>query len=152
MFESFSSNIIFIAIALAIFIGRTVAEAKKKKKAPPPAAPRVPALHFEEDDEEPTQRSIGRKIAAPVTKAAGKKVSAKKQVPVSPAKPVNFPLSAKMDTSSPPVTGGKTSPAKRNTQTVSPGQTGFAFNLNHLSPLKQAVVMAEILGPPKGMI
>ena len=36
------------------------------------------------------------------------------------------------------------------TQRVTQGQ-GLAF-LSHLSPLRQAVVMAEVLGPPKGMV
>ena len=36
------------------------------------------------------------------------------------------------------------------TSTGLKGKSNFSFNLNYLSPLKQAVVMAEILGIPKG--
>jgi hypothetical protein len=35
--------------------------------------------------------------------------------------------------------------------TVSTAGQKFSFNLEHLSPLRQAVIMAEILGPPKAL-
>ena len=163
MFDSFF-NVIFIFIIIVIFIGRTFAEAKKKKKAPPPPPrPRVEPLHFEEKEEEDAleflkslaaQGTRSAAAAKPLTKTAEK--ARKTQAPDFAAQTANtFSFISTEDTSlykTPSVTEPKPAPAKGTMRTVSQGQAGFALNLNHLSPLKQAVVMAEILGPPKGMI
>ena len=138
MFDS-PYNVVFIIIIIAVFIGRMVVEAKRKK-APPRAAPKIPALHFEEDEE----------AVQPAAKTAGK--TKKKHAPAAHA--IYTPLFPEADAPPPSLTGAKSSPAKENVKTAAAplGQRGFALNLNHLSPMKQAVVMAEILGPPKGMI
>ena len=140
MFDSISNIVIIFAI-MAIFVGRTIFEVRKKKKAPPPkAAPRIPPLHFEIDEEEKTSQQI---------KTKGK--TQKKQAAVPQKRiPDLFP---EMTAASPSPAGARPSPARENVKTGMPaaGQGGFALNLNHLSPLKQAVVMAEILGPPKGL-
>ena len=132
----FSSNLIFIFIALAIFIGRTIVEARKKKKPPPRKPERtIPPIHFEAD-----------KPAAPAKKArqtqAAQKLSQAKAA-LAPKEEVSLP-SAAVSPKPPPA-------AAKNVAPVAAEQKVFSFNLNHLSPLKQAVVMAEILGPPKGM-
>jgi len=44
----------------------------------------------------------------------------------------------------------KPPPLKRANTPSAELPQGF-LHLDHLSPMKQAVVMAEILGPPKGM-
>jgi hypothetical protein len=86
MFENFS-NLIFIAVAIAVFVGRTVAQAKKKREqeeeAPPPPPTRAPALHFEEKEEDdfvrriqpskpkpPAKKPVAAKVAAPARKDA----------------------------------------------------------------------------------
>jgi len=144
MFENFS-NLIFIAVMLAIFIGRTVLQARKKKdeeaeqeKAPPPPPrPRVQALHFEvkdDDDVGYVKKPPVRTAKQPIKKPAAKTVSSiKKEI-------------------APPPNVEKLFPIKGTARAVSSEQAGFSFNLDHLSPMKQAVVMAEILGPPKGMM
>jgi len=143
MFENFS-NVIFIAVALAVFIGRTIAQAKKKREAEEaeaanptaqPASPRIPSVHFDEDDDyvpgylkKPTPQTPGRVAAKPPKKQPAAKVTPPPNVDMlfSPA---------------------RTAPARA----ASSGREGFSFNLAHLSPMKQAVLMAEILGTPKGM-
>ena len=140
MFENFS-NLIFIAVAIAIFVGRTVAQAKKKREqeeeAPPPPPPRAPALHFEEKEED----DFVRRIQPPKPKPPAKKPVAAKVA-----------SSAKKDAAPPTITAEQLFPA-RAMPIVIPAQRQeeFSFNLSHLSPLKQAVLMAEILGPPKAL-
>ena len=165
------SNLIFIAIAIAVFIVRTVAESKKKKKAPPPRKPQVEPLHFEVEKktEEKTlayaqtrlasdfikdlaaKNSAGRSVAAPApARKTGEKKSKKQAAEVKDSAVFKDTAAGyEGNAGSLPVSGQGPSPAdSRKAQ----GQAGFAFNLNNLSPLKQAVVMAEILGPPKGMV
>ncbi|MCL2381454.1 MAG: hypothetical protein FWC64_07645 [Treponema sp.] len=154
MFENFS-NVIFIAVALAIFIGRTVAQARKKREAEEeearnpqqkPAAPRVPPVHFQEKDDDDYVPGYLRKPAA-AQGAAGSRTAAKPTKKPSPLAAKAAPA-LKMDI--------LPEPAPAPAVSVRPwvaasGRREFAFNLNHLSPLKQAVVMAEVLGQPKGM-
>ena len=156
MFENFS-NVIFIAVALAVFIGRTVSQARKNKEAkeqkkaapPPPPSPKIQALHFEEKDND--ELGYFKKAAAqPASKAVKPpvKASLKKQPPSLLTKASTL----KKDTSPPvPSNIDKLFPVKGTARTLSSEQEGFSFNLDHLSPMKQAVIMAEILGPPKGL-
>ena len=146
MFGS-SSNIIFILIFMAVMIARTIFEARKKKKAPPPPPqrPRVQPLHFEEKEEAAGALVTRSVTAAPAAKSAGK--PRKKTAP--PAQVNNAASLA--ETASQPVSVREPLQVIENRQTVSQGQQGFALNLSHLSPMKQAVVMAEILGQPKGL-
>ncbi|MDR0512795.1 MAG: hypothetical protein LBG93_06805 [Treponema sp.] len=145
MFENFS-NLIFIAIALAIFIGRTVARARKEreeaadeKKAapPPPPQPRVQSLHFEEKE-----RDEGRKAPAAAKLA---KPPAKKPAP----KVVQQPTRREIP---PAITAEQLFPARAVAPVAAVRQQDdFSFNLGNITPLQQAVVMSEILGPPKGL-
>ncbi|MCL2205142.1 MAG: hypothetical protein FWB82_01290 [Treponema sp.] len=139
MFENFS-NLIFIAIALAIFIGRTVARARKEreeaadeKKAapPPPPQPRVQSLHFEE------KAPAATKLAKPPAKKPAAKV-------------VQQPTRREIP---PAVTAEQLFPAKAMAPVAAVRQQDdfSSFNLGNITPLQQAVVMSEILGPPKGL-
>ena len=135
MFDSIFDNIFFL-IPIAIIIGRVVIQAKKKQQAPPPA-PKIP-VHFE-DDEGAEGAAVLR-----LPKAALKKPRKIKRPPAIPVE-------------APGVSRGNAVPAEALAQEApapvksAPVQNDFAFNLNHLSPLKQAVIMAEVLGPPKGI-
>jgi len=128
MFDSIF-DIMIVLIPLAIFIGRIVLQAQAKRKPEPlKKQPPIP-VHFEDyDDEDDRQFSP----------SAGLKAVIKKD---------------RADTYSPPLSmdsAPKPPPLKKaKAPSVEPAQ-GF-LNLNHLSPMKQAVVLAEILGPPKGV-
>ena len=156
MFDSLF-NLVIILIPLSIFIGRTVVEARKKHNKPPP---RVPAQVRVEEEELPhwlrelaqVPKAEARK--APVTKKpkAARNISkdhpkagelaalieSTERAATVPAAQAKAPLKASLSLSPPEKTAAI--PAGRG-----------LFNLAHLSPMKQAVVMAEILGPPKGM-
>ena len=166
-------NIIFIIAIMGIFVARKIAEAKKKKAAPPKpkAAPKIQPLHFEVDEEEEAPQHIktpeaqgkaGSKLAAVInTIAASRGASAPDAARTAKKQKKQAPASAQtMSTTLFPEGDGllsagaaRSSPVMGNvrTGTASSGQGGFALNLNHLSPMKQAVVMAEILGQPKGL-
>ena len=150
MLDSFFNVLIIIAV-ITIFIGRTVAEARKKKKAPPPKQPRVEAIHFEEEKEEDTSEYF-KNLAAQGTAGRGAQAAAQAKVRKS-----NAALASKGKVSlqkAPLVTEPKPPVVKENVGALllAPAQREFTLNLNHLSPLKQAVVLAEILGQPKGMV
>jgi len=132
MFDSFS-NLIIVLIPLAIFIGRIVLQAQSKRRPEPPRKqPPIP-VHFVDDDEEDDRQfapsALSRQV---INKAINNK--------------------AKTDTYTPPPlmdSAPKPPPVMKATD---PAETVQGFlNLAYLSPLKQAVVMAEILGPPKGL-
>ena len=122
-------NIIIILIPLAIFIGRAVSQARSRR-APPPPPPRIPVAF--EDDDEYYEDDYVLMPPEPVFKPASSFV-----IPHIETLPVET-LQA---------TGKYTAPAS---MVSVPQQKGFPFNLSHLSALKQAVVMAEVLNPPKG--
>jgi len=121
-------NIIIVLIPLAIFIGRVVAQARSRR-SPPKKQPPIP-LHFEDYDDEDERVFAPTSVPSP---ASNKKTR---------ADTYNPPLSVDNAPKPPP-------PKKAKTHSAEPAQ-GF-LNLNHLSPMKQAVVLAEILGPPKGI-
>ena len=162
MFDSFS-NVIFILVALTIFIVRMFAETRKKKKKPPPA-PRVSPLHFEVDDDD----EIPVRSKTPAKKASKTKAVIKPSLTMTalaPEKDSGPPVATEKSAGVVAAAGGESQPYRvsaapsggeprpyRVSAAPSAGKGGFVFNLNHLSPLKQAVVMAEILGPPKGMV
>ena len=131
-------NVLIAVVAIVIFVGRAVYEAKKKTSKPPPKV-KIP-VHFE-DDEEP--KYFNGKAPAVVSKTVKKpspkqkKPAASKQQPTPPRQEL-FPdaPSANM-----PLPANKTASEK-----------SFPNNLDHLSPMKQAVVLAEILGTPKGLL
>jgi hypothetical protein len=129
MFDSLS-NIIIVLIPVAIFIGRIVLQAQAKRKPEPPKKqPHIP-VHFEDYDED-------RRVFAPSAVSR----------PELQSKDINeaYDPPLQMDSTPKPPKKAKT-PAAESSQ----GARGI-LNLNHLSPMKQAVVMAEILGLPKGV-
>ena len=142
MFDSFS-NIIFIFVALTIFIVRAIVQAKKKPEEPPP----IP-VHFEDEEPEYFKNTHGSAAVTPPL-AQAKTHQTKAALSVLPLQTnISLPsvsAAVKTDGSKIPQAPG------RPAGTVPAGQKDFTLNLNHLSPMKQAVVMAEILGTPKGM-
>jgi len=137
----FFLEFIGIALFLAIFIGRSVLQAGKKKKEAESLS-KVAPLHFEMNDEEDDIHEFFEK--KPVVVSAP---PPKKQPPVLAAKPAK---AVKREVILP---AAKTMPlsVKAPVRLAPARQAEFTLNLNHLSSLKQAVIMAEILGPPKGL-
>jgi hypothetical protein len=127
-------NIIIVLIPVAIFIGRIVMQAKAKRKPEPPRKqPPIP-VHFEDyDDEDDRQFAPSAVSKQAVNKAINNKdrAAAYSPPPLVDSAPIPPPLK------------------KAKASSAEPEQ-GFLY-LSHLSPMKQAVVMAEILGPPKGL-
>ena len=129
-------NLIVILIPVAIVIGRIVMGARNKRNPPPkPAQPHIP-VHFEDDN------SYFRNRLPAATPEA------KPRTPTPPPKlatltPEPYPPAA--------APGVKPTPGRPVAAATPSGHKDFTLSLSHLSPLKQAVVMAEILGPPKGM-
>ena len=142
MFDSLF-NLIIVLIPLSIFIGRIVVRARSKRQPPPPPS-RIP-VHFEDDDD------IDDIITKPTFRSAPKPVPKQTTSVITPFQESLLAISKddSFNKASRPRTPGQTQAAK-GTMPVS--EQNFSLYLNHLSPLKQAVVMAEILGPPKGMI
>ena len=139
MFDSFF-NVIIVIIALTVFIGRTIYQVRAKRREESPEQQQRQAIF--EDDEEDNYRDLAyyveqeekkAKEAAP-KKAAPKKVSTERlledtgliQTPISQVLPPRPVVSVQ-------------------------AQSGGLQNLKLLTPLKQAVVMAEVLGTPKGL-
>jgi len=140
------SNIIFL-IPIALIINRIVRRARAKN-APPPKKPPQPYIpvHFEDDKEDDDLGYFKNRAAT---------VEAPQRTP-APAPPrrgrsqknVAVPFTQKPEFSA----GAQPTPVVSRTVTpVAQPRRGFSFDLNHLTPLKQAVVMSEILGQPKGM-
>ena len=130
-------NFIIILIPVAIVIGRIVAGARNKRNPPPaPAQPKIP-VHFEDDEDNYFKRNIPAKVTPAKLPATRPRVQA---TPTTLA------------TLTPAAASGVTPAPGRQAAAAAPsGHKDFTLNLSHLSPLKQAVVMAEILGPPKAM-
>jgi len=128
-------NIIIVLIPVAIFIGRIVLQAQAKRRPESPRKePPIP-VHFEDYDDDEDERQF-----AP---SAVPKQVINKAIPNKPRTEThNPPPLADSAPMPPPVIKTKASSAE-------PVQ-GF-LDLNHLPSLKQAVVMAEILGPPKAL-
>ena len=122
MFDSLF-NVIIVLIPLAIFIGRTVSRARSKH-APPPPPLRIP-IAFEDDDEYYEDDDYVEPAPQPLPK---------------PVLPYAAPR-----TDTPPKVAAPMPVAPQ------PEKKEFPLNLTQLSPMKQAVVMAEILGPPKAL-
>ena len=140
MFESIF-NYVFILIPIAIFVGRIVTQAKAKRSPPPPrSAPRIP-VHFEDDDDENSVKVIGKEALAKNTKL--KEIFPKEIFPKE-----IFPKEVVPTEALPPVKAALEVPVARQPPSAKK-QEKPGLNLGNLSPLKQAVVMAEILGPPK---
>jgi len=162
VFDSIFDNI-YILIPLAIVIVRVVIQARKKheqktnpkaasKPKPPPPRLHIP-VHFEDDVEE-----SGRGELIKAKERAGPLPQKKKPAPL-------FPEERKAS-SGPHSQGAKAAPVREsspmpkavppavraaNTGFSAPAQNNFPAGLKNLSPLKQAVVMAEVLGAPKSL-
>ena len=165
MVENFS-NLIFIAVALAVFIGRSVVQAKKRqkeeeeeKKNPKPKPkpqvqgqrPKVHTLHFEEDGEDDYVPGYLKK-PAPAPKPVPAKVTKKPQTPArTPLPSRSVPTPPQVDRAFPIVPTISSVRPIMPIGALSSGEEGFNLNLNHLSPMQQAVIMSEILGQPKGL-
>ena len=140
-------NLIIVLIPLSIFIGRAVVSARKKHQPPP--KPQVQPKVEEENIPHwireaakvskapaPRKQKVSRKPQPAYQKAGDLAASIESERAATPA-----PAAGKVPVKAPlPVEKPITAPSERN-----------PFNLGNLSPLKQAVVMAEILGPPKGL-
>jgi hypothetical protein len=130
-------NLIVILIPVAIVIGRIVMGARNKRNPPPrPAQPHIP-VHFEDDE-----NYFKRQLSA-------KQPESRPYVPAPPPKLASLATEAYL-----PAAGSGVKPALGRPVAVAAAPSGhgdFILKLSRLSPLKQAVVMAEILGPPKAM-
>ncbi|MCL2319338.1 MAG: hypothetical protein FWC45_04580 [Treponema sp.] len=162
-------NIIFIVVLLVIFIGRTIAQARKKQEEPPPPQPHIP-VHFEDDPVEEPEYFKGKGPAHGSTAAPAKKPAVSTARQYQALKPLETytppalnttlgsadadlfkPPAAARTTAKPRMAPAGAAPGAAGAGAAAPGQKGFPANLSRLSPLKQAVVMAEVLGPPKGL-
>ena len=142
------SNLFFVVIAIVIFIVRAIVQTQASKKKPPPARkPETPgsvspvksgpkiSVHFEDDSDD----YRGPQAAAmAVRRSSPKPAKRSLNQPLPPPKPVITAASAETRIKAPPL------PESNEIK-------GFPYNLSRLPPLKQAVIMAEILGPPKGV-
>jgi len=162
MFEDISNYLIFL-IPLAILIARAVVQAREKHKPkgsasrrPPPPRP-VITVHFEDDKEEEPKIS-------PVVKERQRVVPLSALFPAEKTvtegfqdKDVFRQIPEKKTLPKPASSGSMASAAEaissniRTSPSQAAEQKSFSLKLDHLSPLKQAVVMAEVLGTPKGL-
>ncbi|MCL2008895.1 MAG: hypothetical protein FWG77_12510 [Treponema sp.] len=142
MFEG-SLNIVVVVIALVVFVGRTVLQVRaKKKEAAQPQENRV--NYREEEDDEDDDRTLASFFIKRDEKEAKESAKGKPAVrkPPAPAKStIDAGLVADLN---------KAEPAPRISP-VSAQAVNRTSSLNHLSTLKHAVIMAEILGPPKSL-
>ena len=139
-------NYVIFLIPIAILINRFIRRAKAKNAPPPakPPPPRVP-VHFEDDDDDEFAAYFKNRNAE--VEDAPKRV----QAPSPPRRKVQKNVAVPF-TQKPEFSGGSQPPVvmARPVLPVAPRRE-FSFDLNHLSPLKQAVIMSEILGEPRGM-
>ena len=132
-------NLIIILIPVAIVVGRIVVGARNKRNPPPrPAQPHIP-VHFEDDNS-----YFRNRLPATIPET-------KPRVPTTSTSLTTTPKLATLAPEPYPAAGSGVTPAPGRQAAAPSGQKDFTLNLSHLSPLKQAVVMAEILGPPKAM-
>jgi hypothetical protein len=166
MFDSLF-NFVIILIPLAILIGRFVVQTREKN-IPKPPPPRIP-VHFEDDENDEDERgddfspyALSRGAteyfrglsqsavpkAAPASRHSHS--SGKLGETLKPHGPGNLAAAANISAPS-----GSLAPAPVGSSSSASGslpeQKDFFIRLSHLPPLKQAVVMAEVLGPPKGI-
>jgi hypothetical protein len=150
MFDSIF-NLIIIFIPMAILIGRFVSRVRSRNNPPPkPPQPYIP-VHFEDDDDE-SEYFAKPKAALEMRKEASRPkevyppASALFQAPLEQ----NFIKSTIPAFDSAPRSAAPKAVVKK--AEAPPERKDFVLNLNHLSAMKQAVVMAEILGTPKGLM
>ena len=140
-------NYIIFLIPVALIVTRLVNRARAKN-APPPKKPPQPYIpvHFEDDGTESELGYFKNRVAQDSI-APPKQVQARKT-----QKTVAAPFIPKPDFSSFITEAPRPTPVKSVGAASITKRKDFTSPLGHLSPLKQAVVMAEILGQPKGMM
>jgi hypothetical protein len=134
MFDFIFENYIFL-IALAVFIGRFILQAKMRGPKDRP------------QNQRPAVSPGQKKGPASGLPKEGRKPPAPKR-PVSP--PERKPEPAAV---SPPVSVSPALPGEKAAGAENPADlpaASFASRLDALPPLSRAVVMAEVLGPPRG--
>ena len=141
-------NYVIFLIPIAILINRFVQRAKAKNAPPPPKKPKpayVP-VHFEvdsDDDDLGYFKNRAATLEAPQPQRPAPVAQRRKT-----QKNVAVPFAQK-----PEFQGGAQPPVvmTRPVTPVAQPRRDFSFNLSHLSSLKQAVIMSEVLGQPKAM-
>jgi hypothetical protein len=140
-------NYVIFLIPIAILVSRFVNRARAKN-APPPKKPPQPYIpvHFEDDGDDDDSGYFKNRAAAAAADAPQRaQVSRRK---TQNQKTIATPFTPKPEFFEP------IQPSLAAAKTVAvlhPPRPDFTFSFNHLSPLKQAVVMSEILGQPKGI-
>ena len=135
-------NLVIILIPLAIFVGRIVVQARGKH-SPPPKIP----VHFE-DDKDDEDYYAGPKVSQEFAKTLPelrKKLHLKAGKKIAPTMASTGSYSAESSTA---LMTGKPTPGMTVPIQAVQVERAFPQNVAQLSPLKQAVVMAEVLGPP----
>ena len=153
MFENLF-NILIVIVAIVVFVVRSFLQVKASKKAATQKRPKpAPAIFKKDDDEEP-YRDLAYYVELEEKKAkeeasanaAKKKVVSRKAPPVQRVvKDVNISESIA------PKHSPATFPVIPIASSRRSGRRSGISGLKHLSPLKQAVVMAEVLGSPKAL-
>jgi hypothetical protein len=165
-FDQHLINLLIVLLPLAIFIGRAITNARNRHEQRNQETAPKERVHQERIQRERAFREEGYESSSPALSRGTNEYFKGLQVSEQP----NTKPARRKETAKPrKVQDGLTSaldktiltptetaaPAARSTtaggRAASSEQGGFAFNLKHLSPLKQAVVMAEILGTPKGL-
>ena len=152
----FNNGVIFIAIA--IFIGRLILQLRRKGgeegEKPPSQVPHF----FEETEEDDEAEESGRRIAYSHTRGSSDflrelvmREAVKEMAPrPPPPKPSLWPEpEIRPAAFVPPPAKPAAHPAGEESRPPAGRAAGFPASLDRLSPLKRAVVLAEILGPPK---
>ena len=137
-------NLVIILIPLAIFVGRVVVQARSRH-SPPPKIP----VHFEDDEDEDNYE--GPKASQEYVKALPDTRNKLSSKPGKKTTPPMASVNRGAVESSPASKAGKATPGMTVPVPAVHGGKSFPQNLAHLPPLKQAVVMAEVLGPPKAL-
>ena len=170
MFDSIF-DLFIILIPVAIVIGRFATRLKNKRNPPPkPPQPYIP-IHFEDDEDDSDYvytpkpaEEIPKKALSPIQPAflAAKLESLERAYEQTRLEQVQTKLvhtelaPLAHNTALEPVKAVAAArpavklPAVTASVPVESSGSGF-LNINKLSPLKQAVVMAEVLGPPKSL-
>jgi hypothetical protein len=174
MFDFIFGNAFYLLIA-AVFIGRLIlqitAKGRKDREAEKKPSPRPPAFFRMEEgeaeaDESETPAGEGGRISYSRTRGSSDYLRdlVLKEAAVDAAKPPSAPATAPRPA---PVkmpqhmvlpaaealpSAQKNDPAPRvESRSARRGAGGFPAGLERLPSLKKAVILAEILGPPKGM-
>ena len=140
MFDS-GLNVLLIIVALVVFVGRTFLQVRGKKKPPPKQQKKPVPVFFEEEEDEP-YRDLAYYVELEEMKAKEAALAEKKKT--APRKVPNERIVKDVNVNEVVI------PRITPVRPVLDHSSGLT-NLRNLSPLKQAVVMAEVLGTPKGL-